>query len=125
MKRKIELSDEVKSELCLKCGKCCMAMTFLGGDVDDEAGDEIRWMELHGLKIDYIERNRRGRIKLEYYFTIPRRCDALIESDGKFICSIYQTRPEMCRDYDGTMDGPFGVADCLWRDADLTGLKDL
>jgi hypothetical protein len=93
-----------------------MAMTFFGGEVDTEARDEIHWMELHGLKIDYVK--KRGR--LEYYFTIQQRCGALRENkaeDGsaQYVCGVYETRPQMCRDYDGTMDGPFGVADCLWR----------
>jgi uncharacterized cysteine cluster protein YcgN (CxxCxxCC family) len=110
------LSAKRKSELCLQCGKCCMSMTFYGGEVDDEARDEIRWMELHGLKIDYVERKVNASHTLtEYYFSIPKRCDALQEVDGKFTCGVYETRPQMCRDYDGRMDGPFGVADCLWK----------
>jgi hypothetical protein len=93
-----------------------MSMTFYGGEVDDEARDEIRWMELHGLKIDYVERKVNASHTLnEYYFSIPKRCDALQEVDGKFTCGVYETRPQMCRDYDGRMDGPFGVADCLWK----------
>jgi hypothetical protein len=93
-----------------------MAMAFYGGEVDDEARDEIYWMELHGMKIDYVK--KRGR--LEYFFTIAQRCNALQEiktpaGETNYICGVYETRPQMCRDYDGTMDGPFGIADCLWR----------
>ena len=113
---KKRLSAKRKSELCLQCGKCCMSMTFHGGEVDEESQDEIRWMELHGLKIEYVEKRGPGASQWkEYYFTIPKRCDALREVDGKFMCGVYETRPNMCRDYDGRMDGPFGVADCLWR----------
>jgi hypothetical protein len=91
-------------------------MTFLGGEVDEESRDEIYWMELHGFRIDYVTKED----KTEYYFTIPQRCNALQEiktSDGvsNYICGVYDTRPQMCRDYDGRMDGPFGVADCFWR----------
>jgi Fe-S-cluster containining protein len=112
---KKRLSAKRKSELCLQCGKCCMSMTFSGGVVDDDARDEIHWMELHGLKIDYVEiLGRKGPVR-EYYFTIPKRCDALRETDGVFTCGVYETRPQMCRDYDGRLDGPLGVADCLWR----------
>ena len=113
---KKRLSAKRKSELCLMCGKCCMSMTFFGGEVDDEARDEIQWMELHGLKIDYVEKKTGPkRTVTEYYFSIPQRCNALQETDGKFTCGVYETRPQMCRDYDGRMEGPFGVADCLWR----------
>jgi len=91
-------------------------MTFSGGEVDEESRDEIRWMELHGLKIDYVQENG----QTEYYFTIPKRCDALQEiktSSGEmnYVCGVYETRPQMCRDYDGRMEGPQGVADCFWR----------
>jgi hypothetical protein len=93
-----------------------MSMTFFGGEVDDDARDEIRWMELHGLKIEYVQ--KRGHA--EYYFTIPKRCDALQEiitptGTPNYTCGVYETRPQMCRDYDGRMEGPMGVADCLWR----------
>lgn len=113
---KKRLSAKRKSELCLICGKCCMSMTFYGGEVDDEARDEIHWMELHGLKIDYVEKNLGdGATMTEYYFSISKKCAALQENDGKYTCGVYETRPQMCRDYDGRMEGPFGVAECLWR----------
>lgn len=113
---KKRLSAKRKSELCLICGKCCMAMTFSGGEVDEEARDEIYWMELHGLKIDYVQEKDRT----EYYFTIPKRCDALQEiktasGETNYVCGVYETRPQMCRDYDGRMEVPHGVADCFWR----------
>lgn len=113
---KKRLSAKRKSELCLICGKCCMSMTFSGGEVDDEARDEIHWMELHGLKIDYFEVSGHT----EYFFTIPKRCDALQEirtptGETNYVCGVYESRPQMCRDYDGRMEGPQGVADCLWR----------
>jgi len=113
---KKRLSAKRKSELCLICGKCCMSMTFFGGEVDDDARDEIHWMELHGMKIDYVQK----RSKTEYYFSIPQRCNALQEIKTEagvtnYVCGVYETRPQMCRDYDGRMNGPFGVADCLWR----------
>ena len=94
-----------------------MAMTFFGGEVDDESRDEIYWMELHGLKIDYVQE---GGVD-EYYFTIPQRCNMLQETrtasgSTEYTCGVYETRPQMCRDYDGSMEGPLGVADCLWRE---------
>jgi hypothetical protein len=93
-----------------------MSVTFLGGEVDDKALDEIHWMELHGFRIDYAKTGP----KTEYYFTIPQRCSALqeVKTAGgmtNYFCGVYETRPQMCRDYDGRMSGPFGTADCLWR----------
>ena len=117
MRKSKRLSAKRKSELCLQCGRCCMAMTFFGGEVDEGARDEIHWMELHGLKIDYV---REGE-STEYYFTIPQRCGQLQERKSEsgstqYVCGVYETRPQMCRDYDGSVEGPLGVADCLWRE---------
>ena len=93
-----------------------MSMTFSGGEVDEEARDEIYWMELHGMKIEYFE----VQGKTEYFFTIPKRCDALKEITTpagltNYVCGVYETRPQMCRDYDGRLEGPQGVAECYWR----------
>ncbi|HJQ26819.1 MAG TPA: YkgJ family cysteine cluster protein [Blastocatellia bacterium] len=115
MKRK-RLTAKRKSELCVLCGKCCMSMAFYGGAVDDESRDEIQWMELHGFKIDYVKAGD----AMDYYFTIPQRCNALQETRGddglmRYTCGVYETRPQMCRDYDGSIKGPLGVKDCFWR----------
>lgn len=115
MKRK-RLTAQRKSELCVLCGKCCMAMTFYGGEADDESRDEIHWMELHGFKIDYVKTDD----VTDYYFTIPQRCNALQATRGddglmRYTCGVYETRPQMCRDYDGSQPGPLGVIDCFWR----------
>src|SRR5436853_2804743 len=95
MKRK-RLTAKRRSELCVLCGKCCMSMTFYGGEVDDESRDEIQWMELHSVKIDYVETNGDH----EYYFSIPQRSNALQETMGddgfaRYTCGVYETRPQM------------------------------
>ena len=66
------------------------------------------------------DRLRQSRGGTEYYFTIPKRCDALKElttasGEINYVCGVYETRPQMCRDYDGSMKGPLGVKDCFWR----------
>jgi uncharacterized cysteine cluster protein YcgN (CxxCxxCC family) len=71
-RRRKNLTAAQKSELCQACGKCCMAMTFEGGEVDA----------------------------------------------GRYSCAIYDTRPRMCRDYEGWAAGPTGVPDCLWFEPD-------
>ena len=108
------LTAAQKSELCQQCGRCCMAMTFEGGPVDEDALDQIRWMELHGMRIDYF---KRGRSTI-YYYTMPTACSQLRESGGRYSCGIYDTRPQMCRDYEGWATGPEGVAECLWFEPD-------
>ncbi len=109
-RRKQGLTKAEKSDLCRQCGKCCMAMTFDGGEVTEESADEIRWMELHGMRIDY--HRRRGVTSFFYTMTSP--CSQLVHEDGLYGCAIYETRPQMCRDYEGWATGPTGVPDCLW-----------
>lgn len=109
-RRRKNLTDAEKSELCQQCGKCCRAMTFEGGPVDDEALDYIRWMELHGMTIDYF----RHRGETTFFYTMPTPCSQLVEENGRYRCGIYATRPQLCRDYEGWAAGPTGVPDCLW-----------
>lgn len=109
-RRRKNLTDAQKSELCRQCGRCCMAMTFEGGVYDEDAADQIRWMELHGLKVDYYR--RRGVVT--WYYTMPTPCQQLVSDEHGYRCGVYETRPSMCRDYEGWVSGPEGVADCMW-----------
>jgi Fe-S-cluster containining protein len=109
-RRRLDLTREQKSELCQQCGKCCMAMTFEGGPVDQEELDHIRWLELHGFRIEYHK--RRGTI--HYYYSMMTPCQELKHENGRYSCGIYETRPQLCRDYEGWAPGPTGVPDCLW-----------
>ena len=111
MAKQLRTKEEL-SELCQRCGKCCMAMSFEGGVVTKTERDVIHWMQLHGLQVDYYQLNGG---KQRYAFTIPLRCNELVEKEGRFSCGIYDTRPQMCRDYDGSVKGPAGVEDCLWK----------
>jgi Fe-S-cluster containining protein len=111
MAKQLRTKEEL-SELCQRCGKCCMTMSFEGGVVTKSERDVIHWMQLHGLQVDYYQLNGG---KQRYAFTIPLRCNELVEKDGRFSCGIYDTRPQMCRDYDGSVEGPAGVEDCLWK----------
>jgi Fe-S-cluster containining protein len=113
-RRRKNLTAAEKSELCQQCGRCCMAMTFEGGELDEEAYDQIRWMELHGLRIDYYR--RRGVVS--WFYTMATPCSQLRNDEGRYSCAIYETRPQMCRDYEGWSSGPTGVPDCLWLEPD-------
>lgn len=115
-RRRKNLSAAEKSALCQACGKCCMAMTFEGGEVDDDAADQIRWLELHGVEVEY--HRRRGITR--YYYTLATPCSQLRVAEGQYTCAIYDTRPQMCRDYEGWAHGPTGVPDCLWFEPDET-----
>jgi Fe-S-cluster containining protein len=109
-RRRKDLTPAQKSDLCRQCGRCCMAMTFEGGLFDEDAADQIRWMELHGMRVDY--HRRRGVVT--WYYTMPTPCTKLERDEDGYRCGIYETRPQMCRDYEGWVAGPEGVPECLW-----------
>ena len=109
-RRRKSLTAQEKSDLCRQCGKCCLAMTFYGGEVNGEELDQIRWMELHGLKVEYY----RKRGITYYYYTMATPCSQLRHEGGLYSCGIYESRPQICRDYEGWASGPTGVPECLW-----------
>lgn len=69
---------------CKDCPKCCQYVLFPLID-----RDHARWAKLHGVRIFVGERTNTLKARLE----IP--CQML--KDGK--CSIYEDRPQMCKDY--------------------------
>jgi len=120
------LSDEEKSKRCVSCGKCCMIMSIDGGELTEDKEDEIRWAKLHGVIIETF--TYRG--KTHFYYTIPKPCNALDiseDADGQkqYRCSIYNTRPQVCVDYDGDDAPPVGITDCAWRTEPLSKSFDV
>ena len=70
---------------CEQCGKCCEDLFLpLAITVDD---DVKKWLEYHGIKTEFKNPLT--------YIRIPLKCSKL--KDGK--CSIYENRPQVCRDY--------------------------
>jgi hypothetical protein len=109
----------LKSELCFHCGKCCMSAGFwLGPVTGPESWDHIRWIQLHGLNVDFAPVGD----ALYYGVQMPVPCRELRLIDGKYVCGIYDSRPEICRNYDCTDPGPtlFQIKDSGWA----TWLRD-
>lgn len=85
---------------CLRCGKCCFVdFTAYAGPEDFE-----RWKR-EGRQ-DILNRIKQrhllwagDRIVSADTGGHPRECLFLLESGKELICSIYETRPLVCRDY--------------------------
>src|SRR5262245_56300679 len=93
------IPPELRSELCARCGKCCMSAAFWLGPVGGpESWDHIRWIQLHGLKVDIAPVGE----QLYYGVEFPTPCRELRRVGNQFICGIYENRPAMCRTYDCT-----------------------
>ena len=91
---------------CTQCGKCCTHPEFMGGMMADGA-DVIRWQRegRHDILawVDILGSDDNPWADLwispdagdesEVCPFVRKRCD------GKYDCAIYDTRPQVCRDY--------------------------
>lgn len=74
---------------CTHCGACCFSdapdyLAVLGVDSERMGRDAERWTESHN-----------GRL---YMRLQDGHCGALqITGDGRYLCSIYEKRPDVCR----------------------------
>jgi len=70
---------------CKQCGDCCKNLIL---PLTQYANDDVKkWLEYHGVEV--IDKNPFTYIK------IPLKCSKLVNNK----CSIYDTRPETCREY--------------------------
>jgi Fe-S-cluster containining protein len=91
---------------------------WLGPVSGPESWDHIRWIQLHGLKVDVAPVGD----ALYYGVEVSTPCRELRRIHGQYVCGIYENRPEMCRNYDCTDPGPtlFKIQDSAW----MTWLRD-
>jgi len=79
---------DVTEELCQACGACCnitVPVTL------DERFEEF--LSVVGATVVKFEGdNDNGLLQLGF-------CTHLVQNGDKFMCSIYETRPKMCSDY--------------------------
>ncbi|MEQ8351536.1 MAG: YkgJ family cysteine cluster protein [Leptospiraceae bacterium] len=80
-----------QTEICLKCHGCCMYITVpLEYPRSNDQRDLYTWYLLHRNVEIYIDHDKTWAI----IFKTP--CDKLLANG---MCSIYETRPQLCRDY--------------------------
>jgi Fe-S-cluster containining protein len=85
---------------CLRCGKCC----FVDLTAYAEKEDFDRWRAENRQDIlDMIERRHLiwagDRMISSETGDYPRECPFLYNSEDSWLCSIYETRPLVCREY--------------------------
>jgi uncharacterized protein len=82
-------------ELCQKCNhQCCRSIGFTTSKMSDKA---IEFYSKRGCKV--LMAGIEGKTIYRVY--IPQACPHLVEGDG---CGIYETRPQVCREYRGIDD---------------------
>ncbi|MCB1304733.1 MAG: YkgJ family cysteine cluster protein [Leptospiraceae bacterium] len=80
-----------QTDICLKCHGCCMYITVpLDYPRSNEQRDLYTWYLLHRNVEIYIDHDKSWAV----IFKTP--CDKLLANG---MCSIYETRPQLCRDY--------------------------
>ncbi|HTZ41283.1 MAG TPA: YkgJ family cysteine cluster protein [Syntrophales bacterium] len=84
---------------CLRCGICCMADMI--ADADEE--DLERWKR--DDRNDILQVYRDARWVGDHFVSVAtgmtiHDCPFLDYRDGFFACTIYETRPRVCRDFE-------------------------
>ena len=74
---------------CTACGTCCFSLledyVAVTGDDHARLGDDAEgYVVFHGNKA--------------YMRMAKGRCAALLLDDGRFLCGVYEGRPDTCRD---------------------------
>lgn len=99
------MDDNKKSELCLKCLKCCSYIGVVS------SGNPNNFFERNFYKVRGCETLVKNN---KLIVIMPFKCPHLTEKG----CDIYDRRPLICKEYDGRED-PFMKDKCLWGKEEL------
>ena len=94
----MSLNSTKKKKLCLQCMECCKV--FYVPTVLNKY-EEKEFYELRGCQVKRYQNHAIVIVPLPCPHLTPQGCD------------IYDQRPQVCKDYDGTKD-PFMKDKCLW-----------
>jgi Fe-S-cluster containining protein len=78
---------------CTRCGKCCTSIVSWTAYCP-ELRDYFEWLSLHQGVV--VKRDRRTNI---VWIEFKNKCRYLRLKRGKVVCSIYNDRPKICRDF--------------------------
>lgn len=90
------MGNIISSEICKKCGKCCKNYPFV-----KLTKNEINLLE-QTTKLHFeVFTNPMGKEVEEYFLQFQKNgsCFFLNENNGDYSCSVYETRPELCKNY--------------------------
>ena len=98
---KVEINNDIDKNLCLICGMCCNGTLF--GHAVLENYDEAESLVFKGQRILWQDE--------EWYFHFP--CRAL----NGCACTVYETRPTICRTYFCELLKKYNADEVSWADA--------
>lgn len=102
-----EPDAEEKSLVCGACGECCRSFSFdMKKPSDWDEGEIVRWLKERGVK---VVRDDGDCFRIRLQLDCPH-----ISDEAPYRCDIYETRPEVCRKFDGRMHTGDGL-ECAWE----------
>jgi Fe-S-cluster containining protein len=84
---------------CMTCGACCATMVCVGVRPGENVAPEHCW--------DIVKEMDDGEIVVDRYLRRDGEtliCSALDVGEAAVACTIYETRPQMCRDFEAGSD---------------------
>ncbi len=84
------------TEICKKCAECCKNNPCV-----NLSGNEIKFLEkVTGLRSDAFTYPK-GKGVEEYILQFKKNgdCFFLKKKSGNYFCSVYETRPRICKNY--------------------------
>jgi Fe-S-cluster containining protein len=90
------MENGILTDICKKCAECCKNHPF----VDLSENEIYSLKQLTGLHSDVFT-NKKGKIVEEYFLQFQENgdCFFLNENNGSFSCTVYEARPEICKNY--------------------------
>ncbi|MCP4180190.1 MAG: YkgJ family cysteine cluster protein [bacterium] len=93
------MKNNISEEICQKCGACCKNHPYVEIFIN-----EIHLLEkLTGLDLEKFI-NIKEKNNKEYFFKFQKNgdCFFLNNENGNHSCSVYESRPKICRNYPST-----------------------
>jgi len=104
-------SKMVKKNPCKGCNLCCKHVAIeIDSPEDDDDFEQIRWFLAHKNVWVFIDHDDSWNVQFNTL------CKKLNE---KGLCSIYERRPQICRDYSSENCEKYGAGESfklLWKD---------
>ena len=90
------MKNIISTEICKKCAECCKNFPFV-----ELVNSEIDLLEqLTGLPFEVFT-NPKGKAVEEYFLQFRENgdCFFLKKNNGAYCCGVYESRPEICKNF--------------------------
>jgi Fe-S-cluster containining protein len=94
------MKDMIATDRCRKCAQCCRNYPF----VELSESEIVLLEEATGLRSDVFTNRKRKTIE-EYFLKFRENgyCYFLNEKNDTYTCRVYESRPDICRNFPSTI----------------------